>query len=53
VTHQGVRRYRWLGDVFVAQITEQADEETHGKEHGAREGVGPRPICKRGQEKAV
>lgn len=53
VTHQGVRRYRWLGNVSVAQITEQADEKTHGEQHCTREGVGPRPICKRGQEKAV
>lgn len=42
--HQGVGRRRRLGDVSVAQVTEPRDDEAHGEEDGAREGVRPRPI---------
>lgn len=53
VTHQRVRRDGWLGNVFVAQVAEQANEETCGEQHCAGEGVGPCPICRRGREKVV
>lgn len=42
--HQGVGRRRRLGDVSVGQVTEPRDDEAHGEEDGAREGVRPRPI---------
>lgn len=42
--HQGAGRWRWLSDVSVAQVAEPCDQEAHGEQEGAGEGVGPRPI---------
>ena len=42
--HQGAGRWRWLGDISVAQVAEPCNQEAHGEQEGTGEGVGPRPI---------